>query len=90
MSALGQKQTSDGRPLMSALPPKADIVRFAVSALVVARLNCGHLPEFLTVFRDMSPVLRAVAIDVHFRIEPTRVIKSPSFDKPEVRHHSDL
>jgi hypothetical protein len=27
MSALGQKQTSDRRPLMSALPPKADIVQ---------------------------------------------------------------
>jgi hypothetical protein len=27
MSALGQKQTSDWRLLMSALPPKADIVR---------------------------------------------------------------
>jgi hypothetical protein len=27
MSALGQKQTSDWRPLMSALPPKADIVQ---------------------------------------------------------------
>jgi hypothetical protein len=25
MSALGQKRTSDCRPLMSALPPKADI-----------------------------------------------------------------
>jgi hypothetical protein len=25
MSALGQKQTSDCRPLMSAIPPKADI-----------------------------------------------------------------
>jgi len=25
MSALGQKQTSNSRPLMSALPPKADI-----------------------------------------------------------------
>jgi hypothetical protein len=25
MSALGQKQTSDSRPLMSAIPPKADI-----------------------------------------------------------------
>jgi hypothetical protein len=37
MSALGQKQTLDWRPLMSALPPKADIdqmqldVRFAKS-----------------------------------------------------------
>jgi hypothetical protein len=27
MSALGQKQTSDSRLVMSALPPKADIVR---------------------------------------------------------------
>jgi hypothetical protein len=25
MSALGQKQTSNSRPLMSALPPKADM-----------------------------------------------------------------
>jgi hypothetical protein len=25
MSALGQKQTSDWRPVMSALPPKADV-----------------------------------------------------------------
>jgi hypothetical protein len=29
MSALGQKQTSDCRPLMPALPPKADIRREA-------------------------------------------------------------
>jgi hypothetical protein len=27
MSALGQKQTSDQRPSMSALPPKADIAK---------------------------------------------------------------
>jgi hypothetical protein len=27
MSALGQKQTSDRRPLMSALPPKADMAQ---------------------------------------------------------------
>jgi hypothetical protein len=34
MSALGQKQTSDERPLMSALPPKADIKpRFARSII---------------------------------------------------------
>jgi hypothetical protein len=42
MSALGQKQTSDWRPLRSALPPKADIaerdydVRFVPEADVTA------------------------------------------------------
>jgi hypothetical protein len=30
MSALGQKQTLDGEPGMSALPPKADILRGGV------------------------------------------------------------
>jgi hypothetical protein len=29
MSALGQKQTSDSRPVMSALPPKADVAERA-------------------------------------------------------------
>jgi hypothetical protein len=43
MSALGQKQTSDCRPLMSALPPKADIaerdqdVRFVPKAVIEGR-----------------------------------------------------
>jgi hypothetical protein len=32
MSALGQKQTLDRRPLMSALPPKADIKRRSAHA----------------------------------------------------------
>ena len=45
-----------------------------------------HLPEFLTAFGYGSPVLRTVAVDVHFGIEPTRVIKSTSFDEPEFRH----
>jgi hypothetical protein len=44
MSALGQKQTLDWRPLMSAIPPKADIdgrspdVRFVPEADI---LHCG-------------------------------------------------
>jgi hypothetical protein len=46
MSALGQKQTLDWRPLMSALPPKADIaqveenVRFVPKADI--RLGCTY------------------------------------------------
>jgi hypothetical protein len=44
-----------------------------------------HLPEFLTAFGYGSPVLRTVAVNVHFGIEPTRVIKSTSFDEPEFR-----
>jgi hypothetical protein len=39
MSALGQKQTFDWRPLMSALPPKADI-RDAITAKFTARRCC--------------------------------------------------
>jgi hypothetical protein len=45
MSALGQKQTSDCRRLMSALPPKADIgrrqldVRFVPIADIAPRLG---------------------------------------------------
>ena len=31
-------------------------------------------------------MLRTVAVDVHFGIEPTRVVKSTSFDEPEFRH----
>jgi hypothetical protein len=48
MSALGQKQTSDCRPLMSAIPPKADMdghspnVRFVPIADVV-RVYFDHL-----------------------------------------------
>jgi hypothetical protein len=44
MSALGQKQTSNSQPVMSALPPKADIderdchVRFVPKADI---LHCG-------------------------------------------------
>ena len=45
-----------------------------------------HLPEFLTAFGYGSPVLRTVAVNVHFGIQPTRVIKSTSFDEPEFRH----
>jgi hypothetical protein len=39
MSALGQKQTSDCRPLMSALLPKADIRHFT-SAFNLATFCC--------------------------------------------------
>jgi hypothetical protein len=35
MSALGQKQTLDGRPLMSALPPKADIAEHGANVRFV-------------------------------------------------------
>jgi hypothetical protein len=47
MSALGQKQTLDRRPLMSAIPPKADIVhgggnvRFVPKA-DIADIACGQ------------------------------------------------
>ena len=49
-----------------------------------------HLPEFLTAFGYGSPVLRTVTVNVHFGIEPTRVIKSTSFDQPEFRHDGNV
>jgi len=49
-----------------------------------------HLPEFLTTFGYRGPVLRAVAIDVHFRIEPSRVVKSARFDEHDVGHHGNV
>jgi hypothetical protein len=48
MSALGQKHTSDWRPLMSALAPKADIVRrqshvrFSIRPVRVKRFQTIH------------------------------------------------
>src|SRR6516162_6944188 len=49
-----------------------------------------HLPKLLTIFGYRGPVLRAVAIDVHFGIEPSRVVKSARFDEHGVRHHGDV
>jgi hypothetical protein len=42
MSALGQKQTSDCRPLMSALPPKADIVHAGENVRFVPYADIMH------------------------------------------------
>jgi hypothetical protein len=39
MSALGQKQTSDRRPLMSALPPEADIVQHGCNVRFVPKAD---------------------------------------------------
>jgi hypothetical protein len=43
MSALGQKQTSDQRPLMSALPPKADIARRQLDVRFVPQADIRRL-----------------------------------------------
>jgi hypothetical protein len=40
-----------------------------------------HLRKFLTAFRYRHPMLRTVAIDVHFRVQPTRVIEGAGFNK---------
>jgi hypothetical protein len=50
----------------------------------------GHLGKFLNPIRNRRPALRALAIDMHLRIEPTCIIKSTSFDESEVGHHCDL
>src|SRR5262249_50403374 len=45
-----------------------------------------HLPKFLTAFPYGHPALRAIAIEVHFRVEPARVIEGAGFDKSKVGH----
>ena len=59
-------------------------------ACSVGRSLSWHLREFLTAFGYVSPALRTVAIDVHFRIEPACVIEGASFDKRESRHSGDI
>jgi hypothetical protein len=51
MSALGQKQTSDWRPLMSALPPKADIGQRDWDVRFVPKAEVGNLanPRSITI-----------------------------------------
>jgi hypothetical protein len=46
-SALGQKQTSDRRPLMSALPPKADIAERDRNVRFVPIADVAKLLELL-------------------------------------------
>jgi hypothetical protein len=43
MSALGQKQTSHPVPVMSALPPKADIVQHGANVRFVPEAEVGNL-----------------------------------------------
>ena len=49
MSALGQKQTSDEHPLMSALPPKADMVQHGGNVRFVPIADCA-LQQKLALF----------------------------------------
>jgi hypothetical protein len=44
MSAMGQKQTSDWRPLMSALPPKADIAGRQLDVRFVPKADIHSTP----------------------------------------------
>ena len=56
----------------------------------IGRSLSGLLREFLTAFGYECPALRAVAIYVHFRIEPTRLIERASLDQCEPRHDGDI
>jgi len=50
----------------------------------------GHLREFLTGLWYSDPVLRAIAINMQFRIEPTRGIESAGFNKRQFRDYSAI
>jgi hypothetical protein len=52
MSALGQKQTLDWRPLMSALPPKADMAQAAGNSLPDATMMVALALEWHPVSAD--------------------------------------
>jgi hypothetical protein len=49
MSVSGQKQTSDCRPLMSALPPKADIGARPLDVLFVPDSDVGLLVSIIQI-----------------------------------------
>ena len=55
-----------------------------------SKLNRRHLFELLDVIRYQGPLRLAVAIDMHFRIEPTRVVESVSFNEAEFGHDGNL
>ena len=87
MSALGQKQTSNSRPLMSALPPKADIVQHGGNVRFVPEadidLVCA-LEQYL--FRSESCLLRRTDIaDAGRTAEATHRSGKHLFRQPE--HH---
>jgi hypothetical protein len=65
MSALGQKRTSDWRPLMSALPPKADIGRRALDVrfVPIAEVAVTRSVE-LIVQPDAHDVVHEMGVDV--------------------------
>jgi hypothetical protein len=56
MSALGQKQTSDWRPFMSALPPKADIAarQFDVRFVPIAEVGTTCVHQHLDMANDIK------------------------------------
>src|SRR5215470_16436262 len=60
--------------------------------LIVYPVNSlpGHFREFLTGFWYRDPVLRAIAINVQFRIEPTRVIEGTGTNKRQFRVYSEI
>ena len=37
-----------------------------------------------------SPVLRAIAIDVHFRVKPSRIVESTGFDKRQFGQYGEI
>ena len=49
-----------------------------------------HLSELLTAFGYRGPGLRTVAIHMHFRVQPARVVESTGFDEPKIRHNSNI
>jgi hypothetical protein len=50
----------------------------------------GHFCESLTGFGYRRPALGAVAINVHFGIEPSRIVQSAGFDKGDTGHDGDV
>jgi hypothetical protein len=53
----------------------------------IAQSLSGHFRKFLTIFGYKSPLHFAIAVDAHFGIEPTGIIKSARFNKCDVGHY---
>ena len=55
-----------------------------------SKLDGRHLCEFVAGVRYDGPLCLAVAIDMNFRIEPSRVVESVSFNEAELGNDGNI
>ena len=49
-----------------------------------------HIDDERVDTQHVLPGFRTIAIHMHFRIQPARVVEGTGFDEPEIRHNSNV